>query len=246
MPRRLDLTLEALSDDLLCFYQTGWTIQNPVQIIQELSSCSILFLLFLLLKPVGLALLSGGSDGARNGSVVRQPADEHPQFLTVPCYTDVQLFGSARDQQHRAIWQSRAHERAKAQFQVVKRLDLNGGCQTQGGRLEECSSLTRSHFGLVTYDTHSPSIHAGKSNHNVLGIVGHDLEEIPLIHYLKTYMRGNLTMGMRPEVADDWLPGVVALPDRGGILIAERQEVEELSEVEEGLHVILKRMMSHT
>lgn len=47
------------------------------------------------------------------------------------------------------------------------------------------------------------------------------------------------------EVTGDWLPGVVALPDRGGILIAERQEVEELSEVEEGLHVVLKRMVSN-
>lgn len=44
----------------------------------------------------------------------------------------------------------------------------------------------------------------------------------------------------------DWLPGVVALPDGGGILIAERQEVEELSQVEQGFNVILKCMVSHS
>lgn len=48
--------------------------------------------------------------------------------------------------------------------------------------------LTRCHFGLVTHNAHSASIHAGESHHNVLGIVGHDLKEIPLIHYLEVYM----------------------------------------------------------
>lgn len=42
------------------------------------------------------------------------------------------------------------------------------------------------------------------------------------------------------------LPAVVALPDGGGILIAQRQEVEELSHVEQGFNVILKRTVSHS
>lgn len=42
------------------------------------------------------------------------------------------------------------------------------------------------------------------------------------------------------------LPGVMTLPDGGGILVAKRQEVEKLSQVEQGLNVILKRMMGYT
>lgn len=40
-------------------------------------------------------------------------------------------------------------------------------------------------------------------------------------------------------------PGVVALSDRGGVLVAEWKEVEELSQVEQSLDIILKRTMSH-
>lgn len=42
------------------------------------------------------------------------------------------------------------------------------------------------------------------------------------------------------------LPAVVALPDRSGILIAQRQEVEELSHVEQGFDVVLKSAVSHS
>lgn len=42
------------------------------------------------------------------------------------------------------------------------------------------------------------------------------------------------------------LPGVVALPNGGGILIAQRQEVKELSHVQQGFHIILKSMVSHS
>lgn len=45
-------------------------------------------------------------------------------------------------------------------------------------------SLTRSHFGLVTHNPHCASVHAGKSNHDVLRIVGHDLKEVSLVRYL--------------------------------------------------------------
>ena len=38
----------------------------------------------------------------------------------------------------------------------------------------------------------------------------------------------------------------MALPDGGLVLIAERKEVEELSQVEQGFDVILKRTVSHT
>lgn len=38
----------------------------------------------------------------------------------------------------------------------------------------------------------------------------------------------------------------MALPDGGGILIAQRQEVEEFSQVEQGFDVILKCMVSHS
>jgi len=38
----------------------------------------------------------------------------------------------------------------------------------------------------------------------------------------------------------------MAFPDGGRVLIAQRQEVEELSQVEQSLHVILKSTMSHT
>ena len=43
----------------------------------------------------------------------------------------------------------------------------------------------------------------------------------------------------------DWLPGVVGLHDRSGVLVAEGQEVEEVSEVEQGVHVVLKGVMRH-
>ena len=49
-------------------------------------------------------------------------------------------------------------------------------------------SLTRSHFGLVTHNAYSASIHAGKSHHNVFGVAGHDLKEVALIHYLNRCM----------------------------------------------------------
>ena len=48
--------------------------------------------------------------------------------------------------------------------------------------------LTRSHFGLVPHDAHSASVHTGEPHHDVLGIVGHDLEEVSLVHDLN---RGN-------------------------------------------------------
>lgn len=44
----------------------------------------------------------------------------------------------------------------------------------------------------------------------------------------------------------DWSPGVVALPDRRRVLVAERQEVEELSYIEQGFDVVLKGVMSHS
>ncbi len=52
---------------------------------------------------------------------------------------------------------------------------------------------TRGHFGLVTHNAYSASIHACKSHHNVFGVAGHDLKEVPLIHYLHRSMKkGNL------------------------------------------------------
>ena len=44
----------------------------------------------------------------------------------------------------------------------------------------------------------------------------------------------------------DWLPGVMGLHDGSSVLIAERQKVEEVSEVEQRVHVVLKRVMRHT
>lgn len=49
--------------------------------------------------------------------------------------------------------------------------------------------LTRSNFGLVTHDAYSASVHAGEPHHNVFGVAGHDLKEVPLIHYLKRCMQ---------------------------------------------------------
>lgn len=42
------------------------------------------------------------------------------------------------------------------------------------------------------------------------------------------------------------LPGVTALSDGGGVLITEGEEVEEIPDLEEGLHIVLKRLVSHT
>lgn len=41
-------------------------------------------------------------------------------------------------------------------------------------------------------------------------------------------------------------PGVVALSDRGGVLVAEWKEVEELSQVEQSFDVVVERAVSHT
>lgn len=53
------------------------------------------------------------------------------------------------------------------------------------------SSLTRSHFGLVTHDSDSAAVHAGESHHDVFGVAGHDLEEVPLVHRLTGRKRIN-------------------------------------------------------
>lgn len=42
----------------------------------------------------------------------------------------------------------------------------------------------------------------------------------------------------------DWVPGVVALGNRGGVLVAKGKEVEEVSEVEQSIDVVLKRTVS--
>lgn len=42
------------------------------------------------------------------------------------------------------------------------------------------------------------------------------------------------------------LPGVTALPDGGGVLVTEGQEVEEIPDLEQGLHIVLKCLVSHT
>lgn len=49
---------------------------------------------------------------------------------------------------------------------------------------QSCSLLTRSHFGLVTHNADSASVHPGKSHHNIFGVVRHDLKKVPLIHNL--------------------------------------------------------------
>ena len=54
--------------------------------------------------------------------------------------------------------------------------------------------LTRSNFGLVTHNTYSASVHAGEPHHNVFGVAGHDLKEVPLIHYLKRCMKKRLLL----------------------------------------------------
>lgn len=46
-------------------------------------------------------------------------------------------------------------------------------------------TLTWGYFGLVAHDPHGPSVHPGKSNHDVPGIGWHDLKEFPLIHNLQ-------------------------------------------------------------
>lgn len=51
---------------------------------------------------------------------------------------------------------------------------------------------TGCHFGLIAHDAHSASVHAGEAHHDVLGVVGHDLEEVPLVHDLRRGVtRGN-------------------------------------------------------
>lgn len=42
------------------------------------------------------------------------------------------------------------------------------------------------------------------------------------------------------------LPGVTALPDGGGVLVTEGQEVEEIPDLEQGLHIVLKCLVGHT
>lgn len=48
------------------------------------------------------------------------------------------------------------------------------------------ASLTGSHLGLVPHNSDGAAVHAGESHHDVLGVVGHDLEEVPLVHCLNT------------------------------------------------------------
>lgn len=42
------------------------------------------------------------------------------------------------------------------------------------------------------------------------------------------------------------LPGVTALPDGGGVFVTEGQEVEEIPDLEQGLHIVLKCLVGHT
>lgn len=42
------------------------------------------------------------------------------------------------------------------------------------------------------------------------------------------------------------LPGVTALPDGGGVFVTKGQEVEEIPDLEQGLHIVLKRLVGHT
>lgn len=47
---------------------------------------------------------------------------------------------------------------------------------------------TRSHFGLVTHNAYSASVHPGKSHHNVFSVAGHNLKKVPLVHNLNRQM----------------------------------------------------------
>ena len=44
----------------------------------------------------------------------------------------------------------------------------------------------------------------------------------------------------------DEIPGVVALSHRGQVFVTERQEVKEISEIEQSIDVILKGTVGHT
>lgn len=66
-----------------------------------------------------------------------------------------------------------------------------------GGAHKPNRTLTWGYFGLVAHDPNGPSVHPGKSNHNVPGIGRHDLEEFPLIHNLRRGEAGRARM--RPD-----------------------------------------------
>lgn len=68
------------------------------------------------------------------------------------------------------------------------------------------SVLTRGHFGLVTHDAHSASVHTGESHHDIFGVVWHNFKEVPIIRYLDGCMKKKLfqVADMRLNVADEW------------------------------------------
>ena len=62
--------------------------------------------------------------------------------------------------------------------------------------------LTGFGVGLVGHHAHCLAIHASKADNDVLGVAGHDLKEVPLVHYGLNDMQNivGLVRGVRDDV----------------------------------------------
>mmetsp|Transcript_53429 Transcript_53429/g.78040 ORF Transcript_53429/g.78040 Transcript_53429/m.78040 type:complete len:400 (+) Transcript_53429:208-1407(+) len=103
--------------------------------------------------------------------------------------------------------------------------------------------------GVVPNDRHRPPLHAAKAAQDVLGKVGLDLKDVALVHHLAddvAHVVGHVGV-VGHQVPQALLAPVRVVP--GGplghaLLVVQREEVEEVAQRTEPLHIVIKGGMS--
>ena len=109
---------------------------------------------------------------------------------------------------------------------------------------------TGQHQRLIGHDAHHLAFHAGKTDDDVLGVLGLQLEEVPVVHRLEDQLlhvvRFVRVVGHQRVQAQVHAVGrVVAGAHRGFFAVVERQVVVQAAQHHQRLHVVLKRHVGH-
>ena len=110
---------------------------------------------------------------------------------------------------------------------------------------------TGQHQRLVGHDAHHLAFHAGKTDDDVLGVLGLQLEEVPIVHRLEDQLLHVVglvgVLGHQGVQAQVHAVGrVVAGAHRGFFAVVQRQVVVQAAQHHQRLHVVLERHVGHT
>ena len=104
----------------------------------------------------------------------------------------------------------------------------------------------RQHVGLVGDDADGPTLHAGESHHDVLGVFGLDLEKVGIVHDLQHQLFDVVALvgvGRHQGIQRSFLAvgSVRRGPQRQRRAVVGRQVVHQLPDHEQRLNVVLER-----